>query len=54
MVFAPHLKCVLSSERLDFFEFFKQKFPQPSLSIFTKGANIFGHDCAYIYIYTYI
>ncbi len=25
-------------------------FSQPSLIIFTKGADIFGHDCMYIYI----
>ncbi len=24
-------------------------FSQPSLIIFTKGADIFGHDCTYIY-----
>ncbi len=29
-------------------------FLQPSLIIFTKGADIFGHDCMYIYIYIYI
>ncbi len=27
-------------------------FSQPSLIIF-KGADIFGHDCIYIYIYIY-
>ncbi len=29
-------------------------FSQPSLIIFTKGADIFGHDCMYIYIYIYV
>ncbi len=59
---SPHFK-FLSNERLDFCEFFKQKikrinnadsFSQPSLIIFTKGANNSDHDCIYIYIYTVI
>ncbi len=26
-------------------------FSQPSLNIFAKGDDIFGHDCIYIFIY---
>ncbi len=58
---SPHLKFLLSNERLDFMIFFKIKeqksinnadtFSQRSLFIITKGADIFGHDCIYIYIY---
>ncbi len=29
-------------------------FSEPSLIIFTKGANNSDHDCVYIYIYIYI
>ncbi len=64
LMYSSHFKFLLSNERLDFCEFFKQKikrinnadsFSQPSLNIFTKGADIFGHDCIYIYIlYIYI
>ncbi len=52
----PHLKLLLSNERLDFCAFFFKKiksinnadsFSQPSLIIFTKGADIFCHDCIY-------
>ncbi len=30
------------------------QFSQPTLIIFTKGANIFGYDCIYIYTHTHI
>ncbi len=29
-------------------------FSQPTLIIFTKGANIFGYDCIYIHIHIHI
>ncbi len=51
---SSHFKFLLSNERLDFCDFFNIRskgltmqinFLQPSLIIFTKGAEIFGHDC---------
>ncbi len=60
MIFPPHFKFLLSNERLDFCDvfFFLNKrskgltmqiiFLHSPLIIFTKGANIFGHDCVYI------
>ncbi len=51
---SPHFKFLLSNERLDICDFFKYKikrinyadsFSQPSLIIFTKGANNSDHDC---------
>ncbi len=46
---SPHFKMLLFSERLDFCDVFffnnADSFSQPSLIIFTKGADIFGHDC---------
>ncbi len=44
---SPHFKFSLFNERLDFCEFF-------SLIIFTKCANIFGHDCLYVCVCMYI
>ncbi len=60
---SPHFKFVLSNERLDFCDLKKiyiyrinnaDTCSQPSLIIFIKGADIFGHGCIYIYIYIYI
>ncbi len=44
---SPHFKFLLSNERLDFCELKKKdkKNVQPYLIIFTKGADMFGHDC---------
>ncbi len=50
----PHFKFLLSNERLDLNVFFikrinnADKCSQHSLIIFTKGADIFGHDCTYV------
>ncbi len=49
---SPHFKFLLSNERLDFCDLKKKNikminadsFSQPSLIIFTKGTDIFGHD----------
>ncbi len=50
---SPHFKFLLSNERLDFL-WSKNKikrinnadsFSQPSVIMFTKGADIFGNDC---------
>ncbi len=56
---SPHLKCLLSNERLDFCDKKKFKkvnnvnlFSQRSLIIFTKDADIFGHDCTFIVSFT--
>ncbi len=55
---SPHLKCLLSNERLDLCDKKKIKkvnnvnlFSQRSLIIFTKDADIFGHDCTFILFY---
>ncbi len=59
MIFPPHFKLLLSNERFDFCDFFKLKikrinntdlFSQPSLIIFTKGADIFGNKLVYILV----
>ncbi len=52
---SPHFKFLLSTQRLYFSDFFnkrskgltipKKKKSQPSLIIFTKGADMFGNDC---------
>ncbi len=58
---SPHLKCLLSNERLDFCDKKVQKvnnvhlFSQRSLIIsyhHTKDADIFGHDCTCIVSFT--
>ncbi len=56
---SPHFNFLLFNERLDFCDKKKNikrinnadSFSQPSLIIFTKVADIFGHDCINIYIY---
>ncbi len=50
---SPHFKFLLSTERLYIYFLkirskgltIKKKKSQPSLIIFTKGADMFGHDC---------
>ncbi len=51
---STHFKFLLSNERLDFCEFFNNadSFSVSSLIIFTKGADIFGHDCILCTIFT--
>ncbi len=53
---SPHLKCLLSNERLDFCDKKKvnnvNSFSQRSLIIFTKDADIFGHGCTFIVSFT--
>ncbi len=58
IIIPPHLKFVLSNEMLDYCDKKKIKrmnnadtFSQPSLIIFTKGADIFGHDCVCVCVY---
>ncbi len=55
---SPHFKFLLSNERLDFCDLKKKKikriknadtFSKPSLIIFTKSADIFGHDCMFFH-----
>ncbi len=56
---SPQFKFVLTNERLDFCDKKKKikrinnadSFSQPSLVIFTKGADIFGHGSTYIHTY---
>ncbi len=58
----PHFKFLLSNKRLDFSDKKKKikrinnadSFSQTSLIIFTKGGDMFGHDCVCIYMYIYI
>ncbi len=61
MRFSPHFQLFYFDDRLEFCEFFEWKikminnpdlFSQPLLLMFTKGANISGGHCIYIYIYT--
>ncbi len=56
MRFSPHFQLFYFNDRLEFCEFFEWKikrinnadlFSQPTLVIFTKGANISGGHCTF-------